>query len=67
MRNKVLFFSACFCMGTGVLLPVGIALMIAYYWEDVKRFFKPELYPEPIPVPKGKAAVFANETLEANK
>ena len=69
MRNKFLFFSACFCMGTGVLLPVGIALMVAYYWDDVKRFLKPELYPEPIKkeVPKGKAAIFHDETLEANK
>lgn len=49
---------ACFFMGTGVLLPLGIVFFIIYFWEDAKGFMKPTA--EPIKKIKLKKGKFAN-------
>lgn len=75
MKNVVILIFACFCMGTGILLPIGILIILHLYIDDFKRFLKPELYPEEVKkskqqkekTPRGKNAIFNSTTLEENR
>jgi len=36
------FVIAGFCIASGVLLPIGIIIILMWFWNDAKKFIKPE-------------------------